>query len=74
MKKSLLFVALGIFTLTACSKEQTCSCAVVGTVKAADYTMYNSKNQAKKICDNLTGDSITVDGLSGVADCEFLGH
>lgn len=74
MKKSLLFVALGLLIFTACSKEQTCSCAVVGTIKAVDYKLYNSKNQAKKICDNLTGDSITVDGLGGVADCEFLGH
>ena len=72
MKKSLLFVALGL--LIACNKEHTCSCVVSGTVKSEDYKLYNSKRQAKKICDNLTGDSITIEGLSGIADCQFLGR
>ena len=73
MKKSLFFIPLGLFILTACNKEYTCSCSVIGTVKAEDYKMYNTKRQSEEICNNLTGDSITIEGLSGVADCELLG-
>lgn len=73
MKKGLFFLALCLFTLSACNNEYTCSCAVVGTIKAKDYKMYNNKRQSQELCNNLTGDSITIDGLSGVADCELMG-
>jgi hypothetical protein len=73
MKKVLLFLGLGLFVLVACSKEYTCSCGVSGTVKSKDYKTYNTKRQSKENCDALNGDTISIEGISGIAECEIIG-
>ena len=73
MKKFFLWAVLGLVIFTACSKEYTCSCTVSGTVKSTDYKIYNTKRQTKENCNNLTGDTITIEGISGIAECEVLG-
>jgi hypothetical protein len=73
MKKVFLFLGLGFISLTACNKEYTCSCVVSGTVKSKDAKLYNTKRQSKENCDALTGDTITIEGISGIADCQIIG-
>ena len=73
MKKFFLFLGLGFISLAACNKEYTCSCVVSGTIKSKDAKMYNTKRKSQENCNALTGDTITIEGISGVAECEIIG-
>jgi len=73
MKKIVFSSIFALIILASCSKEYTCNCGVSGTVKAEDYKVYNSKNKAKEMCDNITGDTIEIENVSGIAECEILG-
>ena len=73
MKKIVLFLGLGLISLTACNKEYTCSCVITGTVKNLDRKIYATKKQSSERCNALTGDTMIIENIAGIADCEIIG-
>ncbi len=55
MKKLLLVAVVGIFVLTSCAKDYTCTCTYSGVfagTPAVSSTLHAKKSDAKTACEN----------------------